>query len=228
MIGRAALVVLALALPVFALLGCGGNQAATQTKEAAAGPPIVTSISPDSGPVGCEATITGSGFGENQGKVTFSGIAAICKSWEDEEIVAAVPTGARTGEVRVATAGGDSNPIGFTVLEPAPGPPPAPDGISWEQAKNHIGETATVYGPVVGVKWATSSKGQPTFLNIGRNYPDPARFTVLIWGDDRANFPSAPETFYAGKTVSATGLIQSYQGAAEIIVSSPSQIKAVE
>ncbi len=225
---RAFLGITVAATILFAVLGCGSSQpVAPQT---VAHPPIIAAISPDTGALGTEVTVSGSNFRESQGEgsLAFAGVTATCKSWSDSRIVAAVPNGAKTGEVRVSTGEGTSNPIGFTISTPPPAPPPAPTGIPWDQAKSHIGENATVNGPVLGGKWATSSKGQPTFLNVGRNYPDPARFTVLIWGENRANFPGPPETYYAGKTISVTGLIESYQGSAEIIVSSPSQIQVLE
>jgi len=97
--------------------------------------------------------------------------------------------------------------------------------IPWDEAKYHIGERATVYGAVVDTHWASGSKGKPTFLNIGRPYPDPDRFTVVIWIDYRANFPQAPEVYYLGKTVYITGLITQYEGIPEIEVKDPSQIQ---
>ncbi len=57
---------------------------------------------------------------------------------------------------------------------------------------------------------------------------DPARLTVLIWGDDRGRFPSAPESMYAGKTLRVTGTVKMYEGAAEIVVSDPGAIVVVE
>ncbi len=110
---------------------------------------------------------------------------------------------------------------------PTTNPPviPAPSAILWSEAINHIGERTTVYGPVIGATYASSSKGQPTFLNVGKNYPDPARFTVLIWGSDRSKFSPAPEIQYKGKTIYVYGLIEIYKGSAEIIVTSPSQIQ---
>lgn len=102
---------------------------------------------------------------------------------------------------------------------------PQPSGIPWDEAKYHIGERATVYGPVASTKWATSSRGQPTFINIGNSYPNTNRFTVVIWGENRGNFPFAPESHYSGKTISVTGLITSYEGIPEIEVTSPNQIQ---
>lgn len=118
------------------------------------------------------------------------------------------------------------------VSTPSP-PPTAPEegheevvqAIPWNEAKYHIGERITVYGPVVSTKYASSSKGTPTFLNIGKAYPDPNRFTVVIWGDCRLNFPEAPEVYYRGRNISVTGLIIEYNGVPEIEICYPYQIQ---
>jgi hypothetical protein len=68
--------------------------------------------------------------------------------------------------------------------------------ISWNAALSHIGETLTVEGPVVSAHYASDSNGKPTFLNVGKDYPDPGRFTVVIWGEDRGRFSSPPEGTY--------------------------------
>lgn len=91
--------------------------------------------------------------------------------------------------------------------------------ISWNQADQYVGEVKTVCGPVVDSTYATKSNGKPTFLNLGKKYPDSDRFTVLIWGRDRDNFPVNPESYYFGETICATGLIQEYNGILEIEVS---------
>lgn len=98
--------------------------------------------------------------------------------------------------------------------------------ISWSDASAHVGEMTIVVGPVVGTTFASSSNGQPTFLNIGRDYPDPGRFTVVIWGESRASFSTPPEDAYRGKTICVTGEIDTYQGIPQIVVSSPSQIES--
>ena len=93
---------------------------------------------------------------------------------------------------------------------------------SAQMAQNHIGEKATVCGEVVSTHYASSSNGEPTFLNLDEPYPNQV-FTAVIWGDDRANFDE-PEVKYRGKNVCVTGKIKSYRGAAEIILYSPKQI----
>lgn len=100
--------------------------------------------------------------------------------------------------------------------------------IPWDEASSHIGETVTIEGKVVAGFYADTSNGEPTFLNIGRDYPNPDRFTVVIWGDDRGSFPDAPESMYDGKTIRVTGDVSEYEGGAEIEVTSPDAIEVVD
>ena len=97
--------------------------------------------------------------------------------------------------------------------------------ISWDKAKDHIGDRTTVYGSVAGTNYGATSNGKPTWLNIGKDHPSSERFVVIIWGDNRGNFPQPPESYYAGKTIYVTGLIQEYQGIAQIEVTTPDQIQ---
>jgi endonuclease G len=95
--------------------------------------------------------------------------------------------------------------------------------ISASDAKDHVGELATVCGDVASTHYAPSTKGQPTFLNLDKTYPNPI-FTILIWGSNRGKF-GAPENEYKGKRVCVTGKITEYRGAPEVIASDPGQIK---
>lgn len=94
--------------------------------------------------------------------------------------------------------------------------------VTPEDAINHVGETAAVCGTVASANYATGSNGQPTFLNLNRPYPRHV-FTALIWGDDRPKFSYAPESLQ-GEKICVQGVIESYQGTAEIVVKYPSQI----
>ena len=96
------------------------------------------------------------------------------------------------------------------------------DSIVPADAAKHVGETATVCGTVASTRYANRSRGQLTFLNLDRPYPNQV-FTALIWGSDRQAF-GAPETRYANRRICVTGPIQSYHGAAEIVVRNPGQI----
>ena len=95
------------------------------------------------------------------------------------------------------------------------------------QGSRNVGSRKTVCGDVKSPNYVSSSKGKPTFLNLDREYPNQV-FTVVIWGNNRSAFPSAPEKLYRSKTICATGLIESYSGVAQIEATSPSQIRVVE
>jgi DNA/RNA endonuclease YhcR with UshA esterase domain len=95
--------------------------------------------------------------------------------------------------------------------------------ISAVQARDHVAEKATVCGQVVGTHYAASSRGQPTFINLDKPYPNQI-FTLLIWGSDRSKF-GEPEESFRGKHVCVTGTITDYRGVPEIVAHSPSQIK---
>ena len=102
------------------------------------------------------------------------------------------------------------------------------DAITWDQAFGHIGELVTITGPTISTVYASESRGQPTFLNIGRTYPDPGRFTVVIWGYNRDSFPFAPEVGYHDKTICVTGLVETYKGIPQIVADRASDIEIVE
>jgi hypothetical protein len=70
--------------------------------------------------------------------------------------------------------------------------------LSAADAKDHVGETATVCGKVASTRYAASTRGQPTFLNLDKPYPNQI-FTVLIWGSNRSKF-GAPEIDYQGES----------------------------
>jgi hypothetical protein len=94
--------------------------------------------------------------------------------------------------------------------------------LTARQAKDHVGERATVCGKVASTHYAASSKGEPTFLNLDEPYPHEI-FTILIWGADRSKF-GEPEKKYKGASVCVSGPIASYRGVPEILATEPSQI----
>jgi hypothetical protein len=79
-------------------------------------------------------------------------------------------------------------------------------------------------GPVVSATYAAASRGQPTFLNVGLDYPNPSRVTIVIWGENRASFAQAPETTYAGRTICFEGEVTLYQGVRQVTVTSPTEV----
>ena len=104
-----------------------------------------------------------------------------------------------------------------------PAPSFCPGAISWAEASQYVGSEKRVKGPVVSTSYASRSKGQPTFLNLGQPYPN-QKFTVVIWGRNRANFPGAPDQTYRAQTICVTGLIETYQGKPQIEATAARQI----
>ncbi|MDP9263224.1 MAG: IPT/TIG domain-containing protein, partial [Acidobacteriota bacterium] len=87
--------------------------------------PSITGASPNTGPIGIQVQISGSGFGTTQGTSTvmFNGQAAGVTTWSDAAIAALVPTGATSGPISVTVNGQTANGPSFTVI-------PLPSGWS--------------------------------------------------------------------------------------------------
>lgn len=109
-------------------------------------------------------------------------------------------------------------------VAPASADPPTAS-VAWDAAAPYLGQTTTVCGPVAAAQFAQQTNGQPTFLNLGKAFPAPDRFQVVIWGNQRANFPTPPEIAYANTTICVTGTVEAYRGTLEITVHQPDQIQ---
>lgn len=94
--------------------------------------------------------------------------------------------------------------------------------LTADEAKNHIGEHATVCGLVASTHYAARSRGNPTFVNLDKPFPHQV-FTIVIWGEDLSKFSPRP-TNWDGKQVCVTGMVKSYRGSPEIVARSPEQI----
>jgi hypothetical protein len=92
---------------------------------------------------------------------------------------------------------------------PATMPTTAPSNITWDQAKNFVGQTVTVTGPVVG----THDFGDAAVLNVGYDFPNPDRFTVFIPAEKRTGMPKDLDN---GKTIRVSGAIKMYRNVPEI------------
>jgi len=89
-------------------------------------------------------------------------------------------------------------------------------------ARDHLGEVVTVCGDVRSTKYARTSRHQPTYLNLGRPYPD-QWVTIVIFGADRDQFDE-PERLYDGKRICVSGKLESFRGTPQVAVHDPSQI----
>src|SRR5262245_31199083 len=95
--------------------------------------------------------------------------------------------------------------------------------ITAQQAADHVGEEVEVCGVVASATYATRSRGQPTFLNLDRPYPNHI-FTAIVWGSDRNRFGYAPESLQ-GKRICVTGFVTTYRNRPQIEVPDPSRIR---
>lgn len=95
--------------------------------------------------------------------------------------------------------------------------------IKAEEAAQHIGDSITVCAKVFTARYLERSKGQPTLLNMGAAYPNQP-LTVVIFGEDRAKFGTAPEQAYNDKEICVTGVLQLFNEKPQIVVRNKEQI----
>lgn len=89
------------------------------------------------------------------------------------------------------------------------------------QAKEFIGETATICGTVVSTKF--NQKSGSTFINLDKKFPNQI-FSATIWKADRANFSYVPEEELYGKKICIKGKITDYKGTPSVSINSENQI----
>lgn len=88
-------------------------------------------------------------------------------------------------------------------------------GLAWDEAAAFVGTVQRVCGPLMTIRSSTDD----VFLNLGRDYPDSSRFTIVIWDIGEV------ESIASGTTVCAEGSITSYEGVAQIELDSASSVE---
>ncbi len=164
--------------------------------------PVVAAFAPTIGSAGVEVRITGINFGTSPGgdTVTFNGTAATVISASATEVVAAVPSGATTGQVNVTTSGGGSNgPGSFTVV-----PTSATPGVTWTtraQGQNGaiaglaasgslivaVGDANAILSSSDGVHWAPRTQTPVFFFGVtwtGSQFVAVGEFGVIYTSTD--------------------------------------------
>jgi len=101
-------------------VGSGSSMLFDNLRITARGNPIISAITPTSGPKLTYLKIEGQDFGSSAGSVQFAGGAGTVVSWSDTLIYCRAPAGVATGGVFVRTASGlDSGSATFTVTVPS-------------------------------------------------------------------------------------------------------------
>ena len=95
--------------------------------------------------------------------------------------------------------------------------------IDINDAAKHEGDSVTICSKIFGARYFESGKGAPTLLNVGAKYPQ-APLTIVIFGENRANFKNKPEEFYPDKNICVTGRISMYHDKPQIVITSESNI----
>ncbi|MEQ8364084.1 MAG: IPT/TIG domain-containing protein [Cyclobacteriaceae bacterium] len=130
---------------VFNLSGSGTAVDAFVVKLASvSATPIITSFTPNSGPVGTSVTITGTNFSTTQSNnlVKFNGTTAVVTASTATSITTAVPAGATTGKISVTVGGNTAtSATDFTILSAG-----LPTITSFTPAAGSIGTTVTITG----------------------------------------------------------------------------------
>lgn len=92
-----------------------------------------------------------------------------------------------------------------------------PEEDRWYNTKNRIGEgVITCVGPVVAISYRQDVNGQPTYIEIGEKYPGTQGVTLIIWGEDRANFSDKLEKIKVGSWIDVSGEPYLYNGRVDI------------
>jgi hypothetical protein len=170
--------------------------------------PVITSLSPASGPVGATITISGSHFtagGTTSPQVFFSPVLyASPISSTDTSITVAVPTGAVTGDVQVVVDdSATSNSLLFTVTSSDP------SISSLSPSGGTVGTSVTVTGSNFG-----SSQGASTVAFNGTTG------TPTSWSATSIKVP-VPTGATTGDVVVTVGGVQSNQYAFEVGTAAP-------
>jgi IPT/TIG domain/Bacterial Ig-like domain (group 2)/Galactose oxidase, central domain/Kelch motif len=142
----------AVAAGITTISACTGSICGSTTVTVVAPDPDIDALSPSSGPVGAQVTISGEGYGAIQGasRVTVDGVPATTTSWSPASIVVTVPAGVTTGNVTVYVSGVGSNLAQFTVL-------PTPAIATLTPASGDVGVTVDISGSNFGDTQGTST-----------------------------------------------------------------------
>jgi len=156
--------------------------------------PVISSVSPPSGMVEDEITISGINFGEADisSRVIFGATFAEYESWSDTSIVCSVPSGVYgIAPIVVATGGGTSEPVDFTVL-------PHIDGIS--PSEGTAGTEVTITGSAL-------TEGRACIDGVQQDY---MQHTYFSDSEIRFKLPALPA---GDKTITVASPVASSNGA---------------
>ena len=98
--------------------------------------------------------------------------------------------------------------------------------IKTTEAANHVGDSVTMTGEIMGARFLTGSNGRPTLMNMGAPYPN-QHLTLIILGENRSQFSGAPEMLYNNTMVRVWGKVELFKGKPQIVLKSEKQIQVL-
>lgn len=103
----------------------------------------------------------------------------------------------------------------YGVSDPvAPAPEWPEGGLGWDNARAYAGTVQRVCGPLMSMRQTEDG----TFVNLGRDYPSPDRFTVIFWDFYLDPIP-------ADATICGNGEIYLYEGVAQMEMWDPAGLE---
>lgn len=108
------------------------------------------------------------------------------------------------------------------------------DDISWRDISKRVGDVVMVSGPLLAGRHMVGINGSPTWIDVGRKFPDKNRLQLVIWGENRERFSLPFMNFKAYEYVEhqwdpvevcVRGKVTLYKGVAQIELKDMSQIR---
>ena len=94
--------------------------------------------------------------------------------------------------------------------------------ISLRDIAQHIGDSVRFCTRVHNTRYFESAANRPTVLDVNTSFVN--QLSVVIWEQDRKNFPGAPEVIYNNKDVCISGVVQSLNNMPQIVIRNRDQI----
>lgn len=86
----------------------------------------------------------------------------------------------------------------------------------------HIGDSVRLCATVHNTRYFETTRNRPTVLDVNTTHVN--HLNVIIYDQDRPNFPNSPEALYKNKDVCIVGVVESYNNIPQIVVRSADQI----
>lgn len=91
---------------------------------------------------------------------------------------------------------------------------------SWDDASSMLGKTTRVCGPLVSIANVSEPWGDASFFNLGADYPNLDRFTIVVWEESSHRLRDVLQ----GEQVCATGRVSLYKGVPQLELDSLSEL----